>query len=63
MSIDATAEALMRKSIDDAKALLEDMAASNYHWSSERATLKRSGRKYVIDVVDMLANKIDALAQ
>jgi len=41
MSVDAAAaSALMGKSIEDAKALLEEMASTNYHWSSERATPK-----------------------
>ena len=64
MSIDAAAwGALMGKSIEVAKALLEDMAANNYHWSNERASQRKSGGKYDVDVVDMLASKVDALAQ
>ena len=35
--VDATVGgALMGKSIDTTKALLEEMALNNYHWSSER---------------------------
>ena len=62
MSIDAAAgNALMEKLIEVAKTLLEDMASNNYHWLSERATMKRNIRKYYIDTVDMLAIKVDAL--
>jgi len=39
------------------------MVASNYHWSSERATLKRASGVYGVDAIDMLASKVDALAQ
>jgi len=35
----------MGKSIDAAKALLEEMASNNYHWSSDRAALQRGGSK------------------
>ena len=64
MSVDAAAGgALMGKSIDAAKALLEEMASNNYHWSSERATPKRASGVYGVDAVDMLASKVDALAQ
>jgi len=64
MSVDAAAGgALMGKSIEAMKALLEDMASNNYHWSSEQATLKRTSGVYGVDVVDMLANKVDALVQ
>ena len=64
MSIDAAVGgALMGKSIKVDKALLEDMAANNYHWSNERAPQRKGGGKYDIDAVDMLASKVDALAQ
>jgi len=63
MSIDVTARgALMGKSMEVAKALLENMAANNYHWSNERAPQRKGGGKYDIDAVDMLAGKVDALA-
>jgi len=45
------------------KALLDEMISNNYHWSSERASLKRSGDKYDVDAVDLLASKVDVLAQ
>ena len=31
----------MRKPIEAAYALLEDIASNNYHWSSERASMKK----------------------
>jgi len=64
MSVDAAAGGmLMGKSIEAAKALLEEMASNNYHWSSERATPKRASGVYAVDAVDLLASKVDALAQ
>jgi len=39
------------------------MTSNNYHWSSERATPKRASGVYEVDAVDMLASKVDALAQ
>ena len=64
MSIDAAAGgALMGKSIEVAKTLLEDMVANNYHWSNERAAPKKASGVYGVDAVDLLASKVDALAQ
>jgi len=64
MSVDTAAGgALMGKSIEAAKALLEEMESKNYHWSSERATPKTASGIYGIDAVDLLASKVDALAQ
>jgi len=64
MSVDTVAGgALMGKSIEAAKALLEEMASNNYHWSSERAAPKRASGIYGIDVVGLLVSKVDALAQ
>ena len=59
----ATEGALMGKSIEAAKALLEEMAYNNYHLSSKRATMKKSSGMYRVNVVDLLASKVDALAQ
>jgi len=53
----------MGKSIKATKALLEEMVSNNYHWSSERATPKRTSGVYGVDAVDMLASKVDALIQ
>jgi len=53
----------MGKSIEVAKALLEDMTANNYHWSNEWGPQKKSRSKYEVDAVDMLASKVDALAR
>lgn len=64
MSIDVAAGgALMGKSIEVAKALLDDMTSNNYHWSNERATSKKASGVYGVDAVDLLASKVDALAQ
>lgn len=64
ISIDAAAgSALMGKSIEAAKALLEDMASNNYHWSSERAAPKKSSSRYEVDAMTLLTSKVDALAQ
>ena len=52
----------MRKSIDVAKVLLEEMTYNNYRWSSESATPKRSGGKYDVDAVTLLASRLDSLA-
>ena len=54
---------LVGKSVDAAKALLEEMASNNYHWSSDRATPQRGGGKYSVDAVTLLASRVDALAQ
>jgi len=62
MSIDTTAgNALMGKSIEAARALLEEMPSNNYHWTSERATLKRTSGVYGVDAVDLLSSKVDSL--
>jgi len=63
ISVDAaTGGALMGKSIEAVKALLEEMTSNNYHWSSERAAPKRSSGRYDVDVVTLLTNRMDALA-
>ena len=41
---------------------MEEMTSKKYHWSSKRATPKRSGGKYDVDAVILLANRVDALA-
>ena len=58
-----TGGTLMGKSTEMAKALLEEMASNNYHWLSERTTPKRSGGRYEVDAVTLLASRVDALAQ
>ena len=52
----------MGKSIEATKALLEEMASKNYYWASDRAP-QRGGGKYSVDVVTLLASRVDALAQ
>ena len=54
---------LMGKSIEAVRGLLEEMTSNSYHWPSERATPKRSGGKYDIDAVTVLAIKVVALTQ
>jgi len=62
--VDATTRgALIGKSIDIVKALLANKASNNYHWLSDRPTPKRSSGKYNVDVVMLLASKVDALAR
>jgi len=64
ISVDATiGGALMGKSIDVAKALLEEMASNNYHWAGDGATPQRGDGKYSVDAVTLLASRVDALAQ
>jgi len=64
MSVDAAARGtLIGKSIEVARALLEEKASSNYYWSSERTTPKRTNAVHGVDTVDLIASKIDALAQ
>ena len=53
----------MEKCIDTAKALLEEMASNNYHWSNERSTPMRGNDKYKVDAVTLLASRVDALVQ
>jgi len=57
MSIDAVAGgALMWKSIEVAKVLLEEIASNNYHLCSERANMKKSSGIFGVDVMDLLAS-------
>ena len=53
----------MGKSIEAAKALLEEMASNNYHWRSDIATPQRGDGKYSVDAVTLLASRVDAPAQ
>jgi len=63
ISVNAAAVgALMGKSIEATKALLEEIASNNYHWVSDRATLQGGGGKYSVDAVTLLASRVDALA-
>jgi len=47
----AASGALMEKSVDTAKALLEDIASNNYHQSRERANPKLESGKCNVDAV------------
>jgi len=63
ISVDVAAGgALMDKSIEAAKVLLEEMASNNYHGASYRATTQRGGGKYSVNAVTLLASRVDALA-
>jgi len=53
----------MGKSIEAAKALLEEMASNNYHWASKSVTPKSGGGKHAVDTVTLLASRVDTLAQ
>ena len=53
----------MGKSIEAAKALLEEMVSNNYHWAIDGATPHRGGGKYAVDAVSLPASRVDALAQ
>jgi len=64
ISVDATAEgALMGKSIEAAKVLLEEVASNNYHWASDRATTQRGSGEYAVNALTLLTSRMDALAQ
>jgi len=62
ISVDAVAEgALMGKSIEAEKALLEEMTSNNYYWSSEKGAPKRGGGRREVESVTLLASRVDAL--
>ena len=64
MSVDTAAgKALIGKSSEALNALLEEMTSNNYHWSSKRASPRRSGGKYDVDGMTFLTSRVDALAQ
>ena len=63
-SIDVVASGtLTRKSIEAAKALLEDMISNYYNQSSKTAPIKNSIGIYGVDSMDLLASKVDVLVQ
>jgi len=47
---------------EEAKALLEEFASNNYHWSSERGTPRWVSGKCDVNIVTLLASRVDALA-
>jgi len=53
----------MGKSIEAAKALLEEMTSNTYHSLSERATPRRGDGKHDVDAITLLASRVDALAK
>ena len=50
----------MGNSIEAARTLLEEIASNNYHWSTKRVNLKKSGGMYEVDAMNLLASKVDA---
>ena len=54
--------ALVGKSTEVAKALVEEITSNSCHRLSDRATSKRSNGKYEVDAMTLLANRVDALA-
>ncbi|XP_073219968.1 uncharacterized protein [Cicer arietinum] len=57
MTVDAAAGgALLNKNIEEAYALIEDMAQNHYQWSSDRSPQKKGGR-YEVDALDYIASK------
>ena len=52
----------MSKTSEDAYALLEEMAANNYHWPSDRQVPpKKVAGMYDVDSISMLNAKLDCL--
>jgi len=51
----------MGKCIEVTKALLKEMASNNYHWLSKRVAPKRSDGMCEVDVITLLASRVDAL--
>ena len=48
-SVDVTTSgALMGKSVERGKGLLEEMTSDKYHWSSESASSKKSGANMML---------------
>jgi len=61
ISINTTTRGIpVGKPINDAKALLKDMASNNCHWHSKHGNPRKGGRDKV-DVFTMLASIVNAL--
>ncbi|PON64427.1 hypothetical protein PanWU01x14_124960, partial [Parasponia andersonii] len=55
--------ALMGKSTDDAFKLLEEMAANNYQWPSERVNPRRATSINELEVISSLATQVNVLTK
>ena len=51
---------LMSKTEEQSYNLIEEMALNNYQWSSQQGQPKRVGGKYEINVLTLLAAKMNA---
>ena len=59
--VDATVrESLMRRTLDDAYDLLEDMSLNAFNWQSERS-MRKPARVHSIDSYSSLAAQMEAL--
>ena len=62
INIDAAAGgSLMRKSLDEAYDLLEEMANNNYQWPNERNMARRPAGVHEIDAITALNAKVDTI--
>ena len=52
----------MRKTLEAAYELLEEMASNNYQWTSERSMPRKIVGAYNIDVVIVLSAQMTALS-
>lgn len=53
-------DSLMKKTVEEAFALLKELASNYYNWSTERKLNKPSG-VYKLDAFTSLVSKVDAL--
>lgn len=62
LTIDTTVRgALMKKSIEDALSLIEDITLNYHQWPTERYASSRPTIKYDSDILQSLAGKVDSL--
>ena len=62
--VDAAAGgALTGKTVDEAYQLLEEMAANNYQWSSERSSQKKAIGVYELDAITALMAQVATLTR
>ena len=53
----------MGKTIDEAHQLLEEMAANNYQWPSERSSQKKVVGVYELDAITALTAQVTTLTK